>query len=73
MKAFIGHLFFYVKAGIRDRSLLLTNYLFPLGFYFIIGSIMPKLNPAYKEMLIPSMIIFVIIVSTLLGMPNEAL
>lgn len=71
MKAFIGHLFFYVKAGIRDRSLLLTNYLFPLGFYFIIGSIMPKLNPAYKEMLIPSMIIFVIIVSTLLGMPND--
>ena len=71
MKAYMRHLFFYLKAGVRDRSLLLMNYLFPLGFYLVIGSIMPKINPTYKENLIPSMIIFVIIVSTLLGMPND--
>ncbi|ARC86487.1 ABC-2 type transporter family protein [Clostridium argentinense CDC 2741] len=70
MKAFINHLFFNLKSGIRDRSLLLMNYLFPIAFYLLIGGIMPKLNPSYGENLIPSMMIFVIIVSTLLGMPN---
>lgn len=71
MKAYMNHLFFYLKAGVRDKSLLLMNYLFPLGFYLVIGAIMPKINPSFKENLIPSMIIFVIIVSTLLGMPND--
>lgn len=71
MKAFSIHLLFDLKSGLRDKSLLLTNYLLPLGFYFIFGGIMPKLNPGYSDILIPSMMIFGILVSTVLGMPNS--
>ena len=71
MKAFSLHLLIDLKAGLRDKTLLLMNYLFPLGFYIIIGGIMPKLNPGYLPMLIPSMMIFSILVSTLLGLPNS--
>lgn len=70
MKAFSMHLLFDLKSGLRDKTLLLMNYLFPLGFYFVIGAIMPKLNPQYSDILIPSMMIFSILVSTVLGMPN---
>lgn len=71
MKAFSIHLLFNLKSGLRDKELLLMNYLFPLGFYFVIGAIMPKLNPQYTDILIPSMMIFSILVSTVLGMPNS--
>lgn len=71
MKAFSIHLLFDLKSGLRDKDLLLMNYLFPLGFYFVIGAIMPKLNPQYTDILIPSMMIFSILVSTVLGMPNS--
>lgn len=70
MRSFILHFLFDLKAGLRDKNLLLLNYLFPLGFYFVIGGIMPKLNPQYKDILIPSMMIFGVLVSTVLGMPN---
>lgn len=70
MKAFITHFLFDLKTGLRDKTLLLMNYLFPLGFYLVIGGIMPKLNPQYGDMLIPSMMIFAIMVSTILGIPN---
>lgn len=71
MKAFSQHLLFELKSGLRDKTLLLMNYLFPIGFYIIIGTIMPKLNPLYGELLIPSMMMFSILVSTVLGMPNN--
>lgn len=71
MKAFAVHFLVDLKSGLRDKTLLLMNYLFPLGFYLVIGGIMPKLNPLYGDMLIPSMMIFGILVSTVLGMPNS--
>ena len=70
MKAFSIYFLFNLKSGLRDKELLLMNYIFPLGFYFVIGAIMPKLNPQYISILIPSMMIFNILVSTVLGMPN---
>ncbi len=70
MKTFAIHLLFDLKSGLRDKTLLLMNYIFPLGFYLIIGGIMPKLNPQYKDILISSMVMFTILVSTILGMPN---
>ena len=39
MKAFINHFAFEFKTGIRDKNLLLLNYLFPLGFYVLISSL----------------------------------
>lgn len=46
------------------------NYLFPLGFYVMAGMFMTELNPAFRETVIPSMILFAIMVSMLLGLPQ---
>ena len=35
MKGFISHLAYDFKSGIRDKTLMLMNYIFPLGFFFI--------------------------------------
>ncbi|HEY8891112.1 MAG TPA: ABC transporter permease [Clostridium sp.] len=70
MKAVLNHLEFEFKSGVRDKSLLLMNYLFPLAFYFMMSIIMPNINKNFNDTIIPSMIVFTITVSTLLGMPN---
>jgi len=44
MKAFIHHFTFEFLAGIRNKQLLLLNYLFPLGFYLMLGFIMVEIN-----------------------------
>lgn len=70
MNAFVTHLSFDFRSGLRDRTLLLMNYLFPLGFYFLMGLLMPKMNPLFTDTMIPSLISFTIITSAVLGMPN---
>jgi len=54
----------------EDKQLLLVNYLLPLGFYFMMASIMPGINPMFLEFLIPAMITFAILSATLLGIPD---
>jgi ABC-2 type transport system permease protein len=70
MKAFYNHFAFEFKTGIRDKNLLLLNYLFPLGFYVLISILMVNINPAFIETLIPAMILISILASTLLGLPD---
>ena len=70
MKKLLKHLFLEFKISIRDKSMIFMNYLFPLGFFFLIGSIMTKINPDFKEQMIPAMILFTIMSSTLLTIPN---
>ncbi len=70
MTAFINHFSFEFRAGIRDKQLLLVNYLLPLGFYFMMASIMPGINPMFLEFLIPAMVTFAILSATLLGIPD---
>jgi len=70
MKALLNHLEFEFKSVVRDKSLLLMNYLFPLSFYFMMSIIMPSINSNFSKTMIPGMIVFTIMVSTLLGMPN---
>ena len=70
MKAVINHLSFEFKSVTRDKTLLLMNYLFPMAFYFMLCMIMPGIYPEFKNEMIPGMILFALIVSTLLGMPN---
>jgi ABC-2 type transport system permease protein len=69
MKSLIYHFAFEFRAGIRLKQLLLMNYLFPLGFYLLMGFIMEKVNPQFKEVMIPAMIIFAILAATLMGIP----
>jgi ABC-2 type transport system permease protein len=70
MNAFVHHFSFEFRSGIRNRHLLLMNYLFPLGFYIMMGLIMPSINPLFLENLIPAMIVFGILAACLLGIPD---
>jgi ABC-2 type transport system permease protein len=70
MKAIINHLNFEFKSVIRDKTLLLMNYLFPLVFYFMMAAIMPSVYADFSKSMVPGMIVFTIMISTLMGMPN---
>jgi ABC-2 type transport system permease protein len=70
MKAFAHHFAFELRTGIRNRQSLLMNYLLPLGFYFMLGFIMPGLNPFFQDNMIPAMVVFAILAATFLGLPD---
>ena len=70
MSAFINHFSFECRTGIRNRQLLFLNYLFPLGFYLMMGLIMPAINPPFLETLIPAMAVFAILAAAFLGIPD---
>ncbi|HSW36273.1 MAG TPA: ABC transporter permease [Candidatus Limnocylindrales bacterium] len=70
MNAFIQHFAFEFRTGIRNRQLLLMNYLFPLGFYMMMGLVMTEINPLFRDLLLPAMVVFSIMTATLLGIPD---
>ncbi len=70
MTAFINHFVFEFRTGVRDKTQLLMNYLLPLGFYVMMGMVMVEINPGFREVLLPSMVIFAVLASTLLGIPD---
>jgi ABC-2 type transport system permease protein len=70
MTALSTHFSFEFRAGVRNRQLLLLNYLFPLGFYLLAGSLMTSLNPTFKETLVPAMAFFAVLTSTMMGLPG---
>jgi ABC-2 type transport system permease protein len=70
MNAFIHHFAFEFRSGIRNKNLLLMNYIFPLGLYLMMSLIMPSVNPLFRETIIPSMITFGMLASALLGIPD---
>jgi len=70
MNAFIHHFSFEFRTGIRNKQLLLMNYLFPLGFYLMMGFVMVEINPLFREDMIPAMVIFAILSATVLGIPD---
>jgi len=70
MNAFLQHFLYEFRTGIRNKNLLLLNYLFPLGFYLLMGLVMVELNPTFRDNMIPAMVIFAILSATLLGIPD---
>lgn len=70
MKAFINHFSFEFRTGLRNKDLLLLNYLFPLGFFVLMGVMMGQINPMFIETMIPAMTVFAILSATILGLPN---
>ncbi len=70
MNAFATHFSFEFRTGIRNKQLLLMNYLFPLGFFLMIGFIMPEINPQFLENMTPAMVVFAILAATFLGLPD---
>lgn len=70
MTAFTHHFLYDFRTGLRDKSLLLMNYLFPIGFYALMGLLMTGLNPNFAPTMIPAMILVAVMTCTLLGLPN---
>jgi ABC-2 type transport system permease protein len=70
MNAFLKHFLYDFRKGLRDKSLFLLNYLFPLGFYILMGLLMTGLNPTFNPTMIPAMILVAMMACTLLGLPN---
>ena len=70
MTALTNHLAYEFKTGLRNSTLLLMNYLFPMAFYAMMGLVMTQINPEFKALLIPSMVLFAAMASTLLGLPG---
>ena len=70
MNAFMHHFSFEFRSGIRNKQLLMMNYLFPLGFYLMMGFIMADINPPFRAVIIPALLVFAILASTLLGIPD---
>ncbi len=70
MTAFAQHFAFEFKTGLRNPNQLLLNYLFPLGFYALMGLVMTQINPGFKDTMIPAMVVFAIMASTILGLPS---
>lgn len=70
MTAFINHFSFEFRTGIRNKQLLLMNYLFPLGFYLMMGFVMAGINPLFLDTMTPAMVVFAILAATLLGIPD---
>jgi ABC-2 type transport system permease protein len=70
MKGFLYHALYDFKTGVRDKTLMLMNYLFPLGFFLLVGMFMTKINPFFIEIIIPGMILFALMSSSLLSLPG---
>ena len=70
MTAFVNHFLFEFRTGIRNKQLLLMNYLFPLGFFLMMGFVMGEINPAFVEAMTPAMAVFAALSATLLGIPD---
>ena len=70
MNAFAGHFYFEFFTGLRNRSLLLLNYLLPLGFYAMMGLVMTGINPFFSETMLPAMLVFTVLSGAILGLPG---
>jgi len=70
MNAFAHHFSFEFRNGLRNRSLLLLNYLFPLSFYILMGLLMTQINPLFTKTMIPAMMVFCMLSATVIGLPN---
>ncbi len=49
MTALANHFSFEFKTGLRNPSALMLNYLFPLGFYAMMGLVMAQINPGFRD------------------------
>lgn len=70
MNAFAQHFAFEFRTGLRNKDLLLLNYLFPIGFFLMMGVLMGGINPLFLETMIPAMVVFAILSGAILGLPN---
>lgn len=69
MKASFQHLWVQFKMDIRERGTLMTYYLVPLVFYFVMGAVFSSINPLARQTLAATMAIFAVTMGAVLGIP----
>lgn len=69
MKAFINHLIIQFKIDGRDKGTLLTFYLVPLLFFFVMGAVFSSITPMMKTTLAAAMTIFALTMGAVMGVP----
>lgn len=69
MSAFAIHLAYELAGGIRDKSRFFMSYLFPFGFFVLVGGLMSKLDPTFTGRMTPAMAIFTAMSAFLLSLP----
>ena len=69
MKAILYGIALQFKLDIRSKSMLITCYLVPLVFFLFMGGIFTSVDANAAKTLIPSMTVFTIIMSALMGLP----
>jgi len=69
MNAFFKHLWIQFKIDVRERGTLMTYYLVPLIFYFVMGAVFSSVNPLAKQTLTATMVIFAVTMGAVLGIP----
>lgn len=69
MSAFLYGILLQWKLDIRSKSLLITCYVVPLLFFFIMGGIFSSINPESKDTLIQSMTVMGVSMGALIGLP----
>lgn len=69
MKAFLYGVGLQFKLDIRSKTMLITCYLVPLVFFFFMSGIFSAVTPSVVTTLIPSMSVFVVTMSALIGLP----
>jgi ABC-2 type transport system permease protein len=70
MSGYAHHLAFDFRSGVRDATLMLMNYLFPIGFFVMIGLFMPTINPSFLEIMVPGLVTFALMSGTLMTIPS---
>jgi ABC-2 type transport system permease protein len=70
MTAFTNHFAFEFKTGLRNSTQLMMNYLFPLGFYAMMGLVMTAVNPLFTQSMVPAMVVFATMAAAILGLPS---
>ncbi len=71
MKAFVLHLFIELRTSFRRKQQMFLSYFFPIGFYLMMGAVMPQLNPMFLDRMIPAMMVFAAMTSTFLLIPDQ--
>lgn len=69
MKAFLYGVAIQFKLDIRSKTMLITCYVVPLIFFAFMSGIFMSIDPNISKTLIPSMSVFVITMSALIGLP----
>jgi ABC-2 type transport system permease protein len=64
------HFSFQFLSMLRSPAQMLLNYLFPLAFYAFMGLVMTEINPGFRDDILVSMTVFVVVSGALLGLPG---